>query len=281
MIRKGIVKALFSGSVIVIDGFGKERQWIYLTDRKNSWLHELIADTEDQMVHFLISKLKKGDLYVDVGSFLGKYPIFASKFVEGIRVYAIEPNPPAFAGLEKNVKANGCKNVIPINKIIADKSGDLIFTSVTDIPRDSSVYAGHISSFKTKQMKIGSMSLDGLIVDEYGEQKVDFLRINGIGCEKLIFKGAWKLIERSHPKILMEFYYLWRPDIVRGVSDDEFIQVLVKLRDLNYKTMLINSWSANCCEVSWDTLINLVRNFNNGCLAEDKRLRKYTDLYLE
>ena len=57
--------------------------------------------------------LEKGEVVLDIGAHIGYYTLIAAKIVgnEG-KVFAFEPAPDNYALLEKNVNANGYKNVI-------------------------------------------------------------------------------------------------------------------------------------------------------------------------
>lgn len=59
---------------------------------------------------------KKHDVFVDIGSHVGKYAIPTAKAVgeEGL-VVAIEPHPENFKALQKNVKLNNLQNLVAVN----------------------------------------------------------------------------------------------------------------------------------------------------------------------
>ena len=73
-----------------------------------------------------IELLRQGDVVLDLGAGIGDFSIRASKIVgEKGTVIAVEPNPSDFELLLINIKKNLCKNIIPLNYGIADKSGSL------------------------------------------------------------------------------------------------------------------------------------------------------------
>ena len=70
--------------------------------------------------------IKQGDTVLDLGAGIGDFSVCASKRVgESGRVIAVEPNKNDFEFLLKNIKMNGCENVVPINCGVAVKSGIL------------------------------------------------------------------------------------------------------------------------------------------------------------
>lgn len=71
---------------------------------------------------------KNGEVFVDIGSHVGKYAIATSKIVgdKGF-VVAIEPHPSNFAALKKNIKLNNLKNMVAFNLAAWDKQCMLRF----------------------------------------------------------------------------------------------------------------------------------------------------------
>ena len=68
--------------------------------------------------------INRNDVVFDVGANIGYYTLIATKLVgEKGRVFAFEPEPTNFSLLEKNVKLNGYKNVVLMQKAVLNKTG--------------------------------------------------------------------------------------------------------------------------------------------------------------
>jgi len=111
------------------------------------------------------------------------------------KVYAFEPKKTNFKLLEKNIEVNNYKNIIAMNKAVSDKCGEVTmlvhkFKSTGDV----------IDSSGTE--KISSINLDSII-----NEKVDFLKIDVEGTERLVIKGAKGILKQNkNLKIILEIH---------------------------------------------------------------------------
>jgi FkbM family methyltransferase len=82
-----------------------------------------------QEVELLLSFLRPGDTYVDIGANVGSLALAASVKVgpEG-RVYAIEACPRTFRYLIRNIELNRATNITPIHRAIGSDFGTVRFT---------------------------------------------------------------------------------------------------------------------------------------------------------
>ena len=79
---------------------------------------------EPEETQFFIDNLKEGMRVVDVGANIGYYTTLFSRLVGTTgSVIAFEPDPTNFSLLEKNCKANGCRNVRLEQLALSDKNG--------------------------------------------------------------------------------------------------------------------------------------------------------------
>jgi FkbM family methyltransferase len=81
---------------------------------------------EPRLSRFLLGRLKKGDVFVDVGANIGYYALLASRRVgPSGKVYAIEAAPSIFAMLERNLEVNRAGNVVSFNMAVTDSAKDV------------------------------------------------------------------------------------------------------------------------------------------------------------
>ncbi|MEO8205298.1 MAG: FkbM family methyltransferase [Chthoniobacterales bacterium] len=78
---------------------------------------------EPDMVAWLKSKLRAGDIFWDIGSNVGAYSILAAKLCPGAKVYAFEPFIPTFSHLWENIILNDVsKQVFPVCVGLSDET---------------------------------------------------------------------------------------------------------------------------------------------------------------
>ena len=79
---------------------------------------------EPNLSHWIMSRLRNGDTFVDVGANIGYYSLLASRLVgpEG-SVVAIEPSPAIFEQLRENLRWNGVTNARTLNRAVSDSEG--------------------------------------------------------------------------------------------------------------------------------------------------------------
>ena len=122
---------------------------------------------------------KKGNTVIDIGAGIGEFALLASKLVgpEG-KVVAIEPSPDDFITLKKNLEANNCRNVIPVNKAVSDRKGVVELT------------------FKGKEFKCDAESLIAILEDyNINHNQIDFIKMDIEGGEKFVISSSIELIK--------------------------------------------------------------------------------------
>lgn len=146
-----------------------------------------------------------GAVAIDIGANLGYYTRPLSQIVgpEG-RVYAVEPVPVIFSVLQRNVR--GRMNVTLLNYALGDKECQVAMVN------DSVAEVGYFGTGRnfisegttareavhfTAQMRRGS--------ELFGElERVDFIKCDIEGYERVVMPEMRALIERHHPTVLIE-----------------------------------------------------------------------------
>jgi len=79
---------------------------------------------ETGVLRFVEKILEPGDVFLDIGASTGPYTIVAAQLVQPDgSVHAFEPDPVARRLLERNVAANGLKNVRVVPQGVSDRDG--------------------------------------------------------------------------------------------------------------------------------------------------------------
>jgi FkbM family methyltransferase len=140
--------------------------------------------------------LSPGDVAIDVGANVG---CFARRMAEvvgpGGSVFALEPMQESFRLLAANV--GDCANVTPLKLAASDRGRDVYM----DLPRFQSglanYYQANISAQGTHRVR--TIPLDFLDLD-----RVALIKIDAEGHELSVLQGAQKILERSHPRLIVE-----------------------------------------------------------------------------
>lgn len=149
--------------------------------------------------------LRRGDVAIDIGANLGYYTCPMADIVgrEGA-VYAVEPVPVIFSVLERNVR--GRENVTLLNYALGEEERTI------EMANDSVAAAGYFGTGRnfvsegelsaeairfTAQMRRGSELFAAL-------ERVDLIKCDIEGYERVVMPELRGLIERHHPTVLIE-----------------------------------------------------------------------------
>ena len=164
--------------------------------------------------------VRKGDVAIDIGANLGYYTRPLADIVgnEG-EVYAVEPVPVIFSVLERNVR--GCKNVHLMNYALGKEECDV------EMANDSVAEVGYFGTGRnfvsegalsksavrfTARMRRGSDLFGGL-------ERIDFIKCDIEGYERVVMPELRTLIERHHPTVLIETDGETRHEIIEMFSE--------------------------------------------------------------
>ena len=200
---------------IVVNGYKM------ILDSKDSLRLSINGVLEPCETALLNREIKQGDIVVDIGANIGYYTLLASRQVGSVgKVYAFEPDPTNFALLKKNVAINNCRNVVMVNKAVAERSVTmkLYLSDVND--GDHRAYA---SEETRKCISIECTSLDDFFKDS--SEDIDFIKMDIQGFECKAMRGMQALLKRSKGmKLTAEF---WPYGLTRaGDSPQELFQLL-------------------------------------------------------
>ena len=167
--------------------------------------YENMADELKRSLRGYLAKysLKKGDIVVDCGAYIGEFALYAARAVGPAgAVIAFEPDPTIFGKLKANVMLNGLENVVMVNKGAWSADGVLQF--VGDNVR------GYSFMFADKgegAIDIPVASLDNEL-ERLGVKKVDFIKIDVEGAELELIKGAEKTLKENDVKAAVASYHV-------------------------------------------------------------------------
>lgn len=169
-------------------------------------------------------KVKKGQIVIDAGAYLGGFTIYAAgKVGRTGKVISFEPDPKNFVILKKRIENSNLKNVVLINKALGG--------SVKEVDLES---ADHFSSVVIKTSKRSTFRVQQTTLDQemknLGINKAHFIKMNIEGSEVDAIKGAAQLLSNTdHVAISCH--------VVSGKSTAGAIEPL--LRQSGFKTKVL------------------------------------------
>ncbi len=184
-----------------------------------------LGSYEQPQTSRILSHLRPGMTFVDVGANVGYYSAMASSIVGAGRVVSYEPNPYAFQRLTGWVEASQAKNVTPVCAALGGGEGTLN-TYFADCDNHTtslvpSVDPVHLS--ETTEVNVKTLDAEA---ERLGIRHIDVMKIDVDGYELEVFKGSSRLLEEGRiGAILCEFSDKWLGEV--GSSSGELEKFFV------------------------------------------------------
>ncbi|OGI07279.1 MAG: hypothetical protein A2Y40_05430 [Candidatus Margulisbacteria bacterium GWF2_35_9] len=151
----------------------------------------------------IMSNIKEGMTVLDIGANIGYYTVqMADKVGSKGKVLAFEPNPVVLEQLQLNINLNNFDNVIVEKLALSSKNGFDEFCTPEEGKESHGSLKENITFELKKKFSVKTEKLDD-VLDRLGISKVDFIKIDVEGAEKLIFDGATKLLSSKHKPIII------------------------------------------------------------------------------
>lgn len=140
--------------------------------------------------------LKKKSVVADVGTNMGFYTIWMSKFVKaGGHIHCFEPDATNFERLKKNCGLNNLENVVLNNIALSDSDGVVSFTKSLD-------GENHIAISNVEN----TVSIPTRTFDSYCTinriAHLDYIKVDIEGFELFFLRGAQELLQRKAVDII-------------------------------------------------------------------------------
>lgn len=173
---------------------------------KDSILSRLIYEGfEKEETDYLTKILKKGDVFVDIGTNIGLFSLIASKIVgdEG-KVLCFEPAPLTFSRLSENVKLNDFKNIDIKNLGLSDKQGELTFYISNNGYDAWNSFAPSQDNKLESSIQVYVSTLDIELIN-INKTKIKLVKIDVEGWEKFVLFGGKDFFVNYNPIVMVEF----------------------------------------------------------------------------
>ena len=164
--------------------------------------------------------VRPGDTVIDCGAHVGVFSRYALRRGAG-RVIAIEPAPGNLACLETNLAEEiSAGRVSVVRAGVWNEQTQLTFFHFDKNPAQDSFFRK--SSNGTKLERVQVFPLDE-IVEQLGLERVDFIKMDIEGSERLALRGARRTIARFKPRMAICSYHFDDdakviPAIVKGIE---------------------------------------------------------------
>lgn len=164
--------------------------------------------------------LKPGMVFVDIGANIGYFSLIAAKLVGSAgKIFAFEPDENNFSLLQKNINANGYKNITAIKKAVSDKVGTAKFY----LEKENLCAHSLILKENRDFTEVETISLD----DYFKDKKIDVVKIDVEGMEPSVLSGMEHLIKSNESMAIITEYY---PNAISraGYSPGDYLESLRK-----------------------------------------------------
>lgn len=147
---------------------------------------------------------KPGDVFLDVGAYIGWYSIQAARAVGPTgRVIAMEPDASNRRQLETNLSLNNVSNSTVVPLAAWSNSGEIGWQS-NDVPVWSKV------GQKQNGFMVGSETIDALTA-KLGLNDVKWIKMDIEGAEIEALQGAIQVLKQFHPTLFIEIHETLEP----------------------------------------------------------------------
>jgi len=225
---KTTIKKLIAGSTNErLDGIHHQLQTLttkvrelqsLLATRTNVLGHTMFLDPEDKVVsptllhngcfepletELVMRIVRPGDVVLDLGANIGYYTLLFARLVgESGKVIAFEPDPNNFRLLQKNIYANGYRNVILFNKAVADTQGTMRLFLCEDNKGDHRLYD---SGDNRTVISVETTTVDAAIAPL--TDRVDLIKMDIQGSEPRALRGMrHTLTNNPNIQLISEFW---------------------------------------------------------------------------
>lgn len=204
---------------------------------------------ERHEVSFILSALKPGMIFFDVGANAGLFAISAAKKIGGKGVFAFEPCSSTCELLKRNLELNRLAGVNVVQSALGDSVGGGVL-QINVRGRDGLNTLGqatHPDSKVIGQENVRISTLD-VFIREHDIPRVDVLKVDIEGAELMMFRGAQDLLSRADaPLILYEGF----GSLTRGFGYHP-VETLWFLESCGYSLFVLNSESGEITELKPD-----------------------------
>ena len=187
------LKSKLSRSKIVVKEVQGSKMYLDLNDYGLSRHLYFYGIREPECTRIMKQYVKKGMTILELGANIGYYALMEAAIMKNKgKIYAVEPFPPNFSMLQKNIALNSYEPIIEsYNLAMSNRSGkDKLYVS------EKHNLCNMMQSGATDFIEIQTSTLDDFLV---GKQQPDIIRMDIEGFEYYVLDGMEKTLQNGKP----------------------------------------------------------------------------------
>jgi len=147
----------------------------------------------------MLENLTKDSLFIDIGSNIGFYALYACRLVKQENIYAFEPNKEIFKILTENLRLNGLKEVNAYNCGISNKNGkEKLYYNL-----ENSGGGSFNRSWFPFHYEVDIVRFDDFIDLNYDNYSTYFIKVDTEGHDLKVLQSMEKLLVAKKDKIVV------------------------------------------------------------------------------
>lgn len=157
--------------------------------------HRDFVTVDDDYEEYISDWFNHGsDVFIDVGAYVGRYSVILNNRFK--KIYAFEPTWATYQRLKKNILINGIENVSALRLALMDQTGFF----------DMNIkYTPGTNSLLNEKNVLGLELVECCLLDDLiFNGKIDLIKIDVEGAEKMVLRGAENTIRMNKPRIIIE-----------------------------------------------------------------------------
>jgi FkbM family methyltransferase len=144
----------------------------------------------------------KTGVCLDVGANVGMHSLtFAETFGQ---VVSVEPNPPVFNRLVRNIASGSNGNVTPQNVGLADSDGELLFYQPTEANQGTGTFDPMFAPANAREIALPIRIGDELVAENGLAGRIDGIKIDVQGFEPQVLAGLAATLRECRPLLWFE-----------------------------------------------------------------------------
>jgi len=177
--------------------------------------------------------LPVGAIAVDIGAHSGDTTLPIALATRGGRTFAFEMGPP-YSMLRCNLDLNPSLRVEAHNLAVSDRDGEVLYESGCGGCNGGITSEGSTAKGRAKSVRLSSALPTSVLGN------ISFIKIDTEGHDLVILRDLKQLIQRSYPKIIVEWYTHFQDDQASACSDLS-MQLFNAIASIGYQALAVSS----------------------------------------
>jgi FkbM family methyltransferase len=175
--------------------------------KDNPWWDVFDSGWESESFAVLDTFLTRETNYIDAGAWIGPLALYAAGLSK--QVYALEPDPTAFAELHFNIRASGLSNVTLFNEALYSYDGTIKLSG------DLGDSMTRVGMYKTP-FQVNCHTLE-TFVSQHGVADPLFIKMDVENAEEAILEKI-DFFEKRKPTLFLSLHPQWFRDPIKGLE---------------------------------------------------------------